>query len=244
MLKDRRLLVAIALVALLVLISVRFIGPRMHVLVPPRAANSAQYMLYVHVPERCRSAPCPALYILDGGRWLGTFTQLTEELAARHAMAPIILVGVGYPAIPGFSGQRQRDFTSGAGAYLSALKRDIIPFAQSHLPIDTNWRGIVAYKDAAALAAYALAHAPDAFDAYLIVSPSTAPSALFTGSQKPHTVALAGAFSDMQRMRQLGGVLLSDPNMNVSQSLYPNKAGDAIVEPAARAALPTLFPDP
>jgi hypothetical protein len=57
-------------------------------------------------------------------------------------------------------------------------------------------------------------------------------------------VALAGAFSDMQRMRQLGGVLLSDPNMNVSQSLYPNKAGDAIVEPAARAALPTLFPDP
>src|SRR5262245_19424637 len=130
MLKRPRLLVGIAIAALLFLVGVRFITPRSHILLPPRASNGAEYVLYVHVPERCKSGGCPALYILDGGRWLPTYTQISEDAAARHAMAPIILVGVGYRAAPGFSAQRMRDYTTAAGAYIAAFQHDIIPYAQ------------------------------------------------------------------------------------------------------------------
>lgn len=244
MLKRPWLLAGIALAALLFLIGVRFIGPRSYVLLPPRAANGGDYILYVHVPERCKAGGCRALYILDGGRWLPTFTQLTEDAAARRAMAPLILVGIGYRAIPGLASQRRRDFTPGPGAdaYLAALQRDIIPYAQARLPT-TGLRGLVANGDAGSFAAYALAHAPDTFEAYLIIGVSTAPAAPFTPSTRPHTVALAASRTGMQQMRQLGGALLRDPNMTVSQNLYPSKTGDAIVEPAAIAALPALFPD-
>jgi predicted alpha/beta superfamily hydrolase len=203
-----------------------------------------EYVLYVHVPDRCKSGGCPALYILDGGRWLPTFTQITETLAARQAMAPVVLVGIGYRAVPGLAPQRQRDFAPGVGAnaYIAALQRDIIPFARAHLPISAG-RGIAGNGDAASFAAYALARAPDTFDSYLIINPSAAPPAPFTPSTRPHTISLAASRASMPWMHQLGAALLGDPKIAVSQNLYPSKTGDAIVEPAAIAALPTLFPN-
>jgi predicted alpha/beta superfamily hydrolase len=241
MLKRPWLLVGLGLAALAFIIGIRFITPRSDLLLPPRASNGAEYALYVHVPDRCRSGGCPALYLLDGGRWLPTFTQITETLAARQAMAPVVLVGIGYRAIPGVAPQRQRDFAAGADAYIAALQSDIIPFARSHLPISAAC-GIVGNGDAASFAAYALTHAPDTFDSYLIINPSAAPPAPFTLSTRPHTISLAAARASMPWMHQLGAALLSDPKLTVSQNLYPSKTGDAIVEPAAIAALPTLFP--
>jgi predicted alpha/beta superfamily hydrolase len=257
-----------ALAALLFIAAIRFIAPRSDILLPPRASNGGGYILFVHVPDRCRHGPpCPALYILDGERWLPTFTQLSEDGAARMAMRPIILVGIGYTDVTGAALHRKHDFTpafggepgktagktGGADAYLEALRRDIIPYAEAHLPIDRSERGVAGHSYGGLLATYALLHAPDLFDEYLIVSPS-----LWYGdagiyavraapAHKPRTVYLAsnspaGAESQMTRdVRRLNDLLLRDSTLTVSQSVFLNKSHDEVMAPAARAALPLLF---
>lgn len=262
---KRWLLAGVALAALLFLIGVRFIAPRSNILLPPRADNGTEYTLYIHVPERCKSGGCPALYILDGERWLPTFTQLTEDAAARHAVAPLILVGIGYRNIAATAAARKHDFTpafgrppgatGGADAYIDALRRDIIPYAEAHLPIDTATRGVAGHSFGGLLATYALMRAPDLFDRYLIISPSlwfdggkiftlTLPSApharsIYLASNSENTQT-----SKMTRdVRRLNTLLLADHSIAVSQSVFLNKSHDAVVEPAARTALPQLFPD-
>jgi predicted alpha/beta superfamily hydrolase len=263
--KNRWILVGIAFTALLFLIGVRFIAPRSNVLFPPRASNGTDYILYVHVPERCKGGGCPALYILDGERWLPTFTQITEDAAARHAMAPLILVGIGYRDILGTAIHRKHDFspafgravgkTGGADAYLQALEHDVIPYAEAHLPIDRSERGVAGHSYGGLLAAYALAHDPGLFNRYLIMSPALwfdggkifdvplthapHPRVAYLASNSPNTQT-SQMTHDVQR---LNAILLGDPSVNVSQSVFLNKDHDGVVEPAARAGLPVLFPD-
>ncbi|MFT3727670.1 MAG: alpha/beta hydrolase-fold protein [Terricaulis sp.] len=262
---KRWLLAGIALAALLFLIGVRFIAPRSNILLLPRAHNGTEYVLYVHVPDRCKGGGCPALYILDGDLWLPTFTQLSEDAAARHAMAPVILVGIGYRNILASARLRKHDFspafgrapgaTGGADAYIDTLRRDIIPYAEAHLPIDSTTRGIAGHSYGGLLASYTLMHTPELFDRYLIMSP-----ALWFDGGKIFDVPLAAApharavylasnsentqTSQMTRdVRRLNALLLTDHSIELSQSVFLNKSHNGVVEPAARAALPQLFPD-
>jgi predicted alpha/beta superfamily hydrolase len=264
MLKRPWLLFAAALAALLFIVAIRFIAPRSDILLPPRASNGGDYILYVHVPDRCRrGAPCPALYILDGERWLPTFTQLSEDAAARRAMRPIILVGIGYRDVFGAALHRKHDFTpafgrapgktGGADDYLEALRRDLIPYAEAHLPIDASERGVAGHSYGGLLATYALLHAPDLFDEYLIVSPPL----WYDGARifalgpapahKPRTVYLASNSPNASEtpmtgdVRRLNDILLRDRTLTVSQSVFLNKSHDEVAAPAARAALPLLF---
>lgn len=265
MLKRPWILIGIALAALLFVIGFRFIAPRSNVLLPPRASNGGEYILYVHVPDRCKGGGCHALYILDGERWLPTFTQLTEDAAARHAMQPLILVGIGYRNVAVTASARKHDFTpafghtpgatGGADAYLTALRADIIPYAEAHLPIDNSERGIIGHSYGGLLATYALMHAPDMFDRYLIISPAlwfddgkifsvplaTAPHRrmLCLASNSPNTQT-----SQMTRdVRRLNTLLLQDHSVGASKTEYMNKSHEGVVEPAATEALPILFPD-
>jgi len=265
MLKRPRLLGGIAFAALLFLIGVKFIVPRSDILLPPRASNGQDYVLYVHVPERCRSGGCPALYLLDGDLWLPTYTQLTEDAAARHAMRPVILVGIGYRNILASASLRKHDFTpsfgrpvgehGGADAYLQVLRGDIIPYAEAHLPIERSERGVAGRSYGGLLTAYALMRDPDLFDEYLIMSPpfwfdarkfftlqrlpAHKPRIVYLASNSPNTQT-----SDMTRdVRRFNDLLLGDSTLTLSQSVFLNKSHNGMVEPAARAALPVLFPD-
>jgi predicted alpha/beta superfamily hydrolase len=265
MLKRPWILIGVALAGLLFLIGVRILGPRSNILLPPRAHNGVDYVLYVHVPKSCKGGGCPALYLLDGERWLPTFTQASEDAAARHAMAPVIVVGIGYRNLAATASARKHDFTpafgrapgatGGADAYLDALRTDIIPYAQAHLPIDASTRAIAGHSYGGLLATYALFHAPDLFDRYLIISPAlwfdggkifslpleTAPRArsVYLASNSPATET-----SQMTRdVRRLNALLLGDHNLAVSQSAFLHTSHAAVVEPAAREGLKDLFAD-
>jgi len=263
--KRAPLLFWAGLAALLFILAVRFIAPRSDILLPPRASNGVEYVPYAHVPERCRNSACPALYLLDGERWLPSFAQLSEDAAARMAIRPVVVVAIGYRDIAGTAMRRKRDFTpafgqasektGGADAYLEALSHDIIPYAEARLPIERSERGIAGLGYGGLLATYALIREPDLFGAYLIISPNLGFdggkifSLTLERAHKPRTVYLAsnaggGPSQNPRRetIQRLNDLLLRDNTLAISQSLFPNKSESDVVEPAARAALPALFP--
>ena len=254
---------ALALIALAI-IAYQFIAPRSHVLTPPRATNGVDYVLHVYVPPACRPGGCHALYVLDGLAWIPTFARIEDDLVARHRIAPLILVGVAYRDALDTGDLRKHDFTpafgrepnvtGGADAFLAVLRDEIIPYAETHLPIAPGERGLAGHSYAGLFAAYTLAQAPDLFDRYLIMSP-----ALWFDDGKIYDVALAPAAharavflaadtprgdarSDMaNNMLRLNDRLLAQPNLTVSHALILGETHNSMVAPAAQRGLLALY---
>ena len=261
----KKLLIA-ALVALFALgvAGYQLIAPRSHVLTMQRASNGVDYALIVHVPPECRLGGCPALYVLDGLAWLPTFAKAEDDLIARHRMAPQILVGVAYANAINTGNLRKHDFTpafgrtpnqtGGADMFLQVLRDEIIPYAEGHLPIDPNERGLAGHSYAGLFAAYTLAHAPDLFDRYLIMSPALwfddgkIYDVALTPVEHARTVFLAAdtprgeARSDMaNNTLRLNELLLADPTIHVAHALIVGETHNGMVAPAAKRGLAALY---
>ncbi len=254
---------ALAGAVLLVALIVQFVLPRSHVLLPPRAANGIAYNLYAHVPDACREGGCPALYIFDGDLWMPTFARIVDERLRAHRMEPVILVGIGYRDVWNSAARRKHDFTpafgrapnrtGGADAYLDVLTRELIPYAEAHLPILPGTRGLAGHSYAGLFATYALQRAPDAFDRYLVMSPAlwfddgNIFRAPFSPSQSPRQVFLAadtarGAQSHMARdVLRLTDLLTRQPHLAVSRALLVDETHNSMVAPAARRGLDALY---
>jgi predicted alpha/beta superfamily hydrolase len=256
------LIVAGIAIALLVL-AYQLIEPRSHMLFPPRAANGVEYVLYANVPESCRGGGCPALYLLDGERWLPTFARHEDALSSRPGSAPVVIVGIGYRDILDTANRRKHDFTpsfgrtpdrtGGADVYLQVLGEEIIPYAEEHLPISRGTRAVAGHSYAGLFAAYALMTSPDLFDGYIIISPALwfDDGEIFetplAASQRPRVVFLAADLEGSERgamandVVRLNRVLLADPGVEVTRALMPNTNHNSVVDPAASRGLEALF---
>ncbi|HYD86676.1 MAG TPA: alpha/beta hydrolase-fold protein [Vitreimonas sp.] len=260
----RRWLIAAAL-ALVVMsfAAYHLIAPRSHVLLPPRASNGVEYVLYIHVPDACRRGGCQALYLLDGERWLPTFARIVDEGARTHRIEPVVIVGVGYRDIVGTAARRKHDFTppfgrtpnrtGGAEAYLDVLRNEIIPYAEARLPITRERRAIAGHSYGGLFATYALQRAPNLFDRYAILSPalwfddgkifqqtfaeSHRLRAVFLAADTPPGERSAMA-SDMVRLSEL---LAGRPGLVVSAAILAGETHDSMVAPAASRATEALF---
>ncbi|MGH6952308.1 MAG: alpha/beta hydrolase-fold protein, partial [Vitreimonas sp.] len=147
---------ALAAAFLAIVLAMRFLAPRSHFLLPPRAANGVEYNLYVHIPEACRARECPALYVLDGDLWMPTLARMVDERLRARRLEPVVLVGIGYRDILNTAARRKHDFTpafgrapnrtGGADAYLDVLREEIIPYAEARLPISRESRGIAGHS--------------------------------------------------------------------------------------------------
>jgi predicted alpha/beta superfamily hydrolase len=241
--------------------------PRGQAHFPPRASNGTSYVLYVHAPAACtRANPCPALYVLDGERWLTTVRRITEQEARNGTTKPVILVGIGYRDILRTATRRKLDFTppfnrkgpgaatGGADAYLAVLQHDLIPYAETRFPIDRSYRGLMGHSYGGLFAIHALGRAPDLFQAYLIVSPA----AWFDGykifNAAPETsglrrcVVLAAdrpkrGVSAMVRDVARLAKRIAEPNWlsAVQMHTFPGATHTSVVAPAVRMGLPVLF---
>jgi predicted alpha/beta superfamily hydrolase len=249
---------AVAVLAI-VMVAAYIVAPRSHILLPPRASNGTEYVLYASVPEECRRNACTALYLLDGERWLPTFARA----AAQGLREPIIIVGIGYRDILNTADRRKFDFTptfgrepgqtGGADAYLRLLQEKIIPYAETHLPIDTSERAIAGHSYAGLFATYAFARAPDLFDRYLIMSPALwfDDGAIFemdfAGGGGDRRVFLAadtpedGPPSDMARDVERLSNLFSGQFATVSHAFYLGETHESMVAPSARDGLEILY---
>lgn len=254
---------ALGAAALTIALAARFIAPRSHFLLPPRAGNNVEYVLYAHVPEACRATPCPALYILDGDLWMPTFARIVDERVREHGMAPIVLVGVGYRDIWNTARRRKHDFTpafartpnrtGGADSYIDVPRNELIPYAEARLPISQESRGLAGHSYAGLFATYALQRAPDLFDRYLIMSPALwfdegkiysqpfapAPAQrhVFPAADTPRDAQGAMA-RDVVR---LAALLSQRGDVTVSRALIVGADHNSMVAPAARRGIDALY---
>ncbi len=254
---------AVALIGLGVAAYV-LIAPRSHVLSPPRATNGVDYVLYVHVPQACRVGGCRAAYLLDGLAWLPTFARISDGLHSQRRIEPLILIGVGYRNAINTGALRKHDFTpafgrtpnqtGGADAFLDVLRAEIIPYAEAHLPINSDQRTLIGHSYAGLFASYTLAKTPDFFDRYLIMSPALwfddgeIFDEQFAPAEHERTVFLAAdtprgeARSDMARdTLRLNALLLQHPDLSVSHTLLVGETHNSMVEPAAQRGLLALY---
>lgn len=264
----RRVWVIVAAATLLVVAfaAYQLIAPRSHVLTPPRAANGVDYVLYVHVPSACQRGGCHALYVLDGLAWIPTFARIEDDLVTRHRVEPVILVGVAYRDAADTGDLRKRDFTpafgrepnvtGGADAFLAVLRNELIPYAETHLPIASGGRGLAGHSYAGLFGVYALARAPDLFNRYLIMSPALwfdsgkiydapiAPSersrSIFLAADTPGGEARSDMADDMLRLNEL---LLAQPHLRVSHALIVGKTHNGMVASAVRQGFLALYGD-
>jgi predicted alpha/beta superfamily hydrolase len=221
-------------------------------------------VLYAHVPPACRDGGCRALYVLDGLAWLPTFARPDDELSRDNRIEPLILVGIGYRNAFDTAALRKHDFTpafgrtpgrtGGADAFLQVLRDELIPFAESHLPIASDGRGLAGHSYAGLFGAYALTQAPDLFDRYLIMSPAlwfdggkiydvpisaARPTrSVFLAADTPRAEARGDMANDTLRLNDL---YLAQPSLRVSHALIIGQSHNGMVAPAARQGLIALY---
>jgi predicted alpha/beta superfamily hydrolase len=242
-----------------------FEGGTTSILTPPPSPNGTRYRIYAHVPSACRRRACRALYILDGDLWIAEFTRAANELAARDAMDPVVLIGIGYVDIINSATRRKYDFspsfgrtpghTGGADAYLQFFQRTIIPFAEAHLPIAPGERALAGHSYGGLFAAYALCREPDLFRAYLIMSPALwfdggkiytercrdplHATQVFLAANAMGDLASDAMVHDVHRLEML---LSGRRQILVRSDTFAGRDHNGVVAPAVRMSLPRLFP--
>ncbi|MEE2526353.1 alpha/beta hydrolase-fold protein [Hyphobacterium sp. HN65] len=161
------------------------------ILRPPVAANGIQYVLKVRVPEACREAACPIVYMLDAEYSFPLASVISEHLSQRGQLPDLVLVGIGYEDTSpvGYRMNRSRDYTpafvpeggygprfqansGGAPDFLEAIENTIIPFIEGQIGTDSDARGLVGHSYGGLFASWVLQERPALFTNYLIVSPS------------------------------------------------------------------------
>jgi len=142
-----------------------------------------RYRLFTAMPAANSAETLPALYMLDGN---AAFDALSGDMLASHP--GLAVIGIGYETDRGFDFEaRARDYTppaampdprhptraSGEAArFLAALTRTLIPGLEAALPLDPARRTLWGHSFGGLFALHALAHAPEAFAGYSVVSPS------------------------------------------------------------------------
>ena len=123
----------------------------------------------------------PVLYLLDAGDHFHHTTGVTQFLSANNRMPAMIVVG-----IPNVAGSRTRDLTpplsvpdtagpmadaGGASAFLDFLTEEVQPWVENHYR--TQPFGIlIGHSFGGLFITQVLIEEPDAFDAYVSISPS------------------------------------------------------------------------
>jgi len=159
------------------------------------------YQIQVSFPREYDtvSVPYQAVYLLDANGQFGMTTEIVRNLTYFDADSSrgLIVVGVGYPvgAFYNALGVRVLDLTphsdatwdsilvavapevhpvvSGdAAGFLDFLSRELIPRVESDYRVDGSTRTVIGHSLGGLFALYALLEQPEAFQQYLVISPS------------------------------------------------------------------------
>jgi predicted alpha/beta superfamily hydrolase/general stress protein 26 len=131
----------------------------------------------------------PVLYALDADFGFGMGVEMARLLSIGGEAVPVIVVGIGYAPGADFQALRQRDFTpthspddefdpravpgsGGADKFLTFLTDELRPFIDARYPTEPGGNGLFGDSYGGLFALYGLFHRPEAFDRYIIGSPS------------------------------------------------------------------------
>jgi len=140
-------------------------------------ANGGSYRISIAVPTGPAPAEgFPVLYLLDAGATFATVVETHRRLARRPdatGVGPACIVGIGHESRSLYDPDlRQKDFlATGAESfldYLSVLHRRL----EGALSLDPSRRVLAGHSLAGLFTLWTLVHRPQAFSAYVSLSPS------------------------------------------------------------------------
>lgn len=147
------------------------------------------YRIFIKVIGEAPASGYPVVYLLDGNALFDAFAQARIALPA----GPMILVGLGYPTPYRFSmNERAWDYTppradgspdpdplkpermgGGADAFYQFIENTIKPRVAQNWHINTGNQTLYGHSYGGLFALYSLLQHPQAFQQWIIVSPST-----------------------------------------------------------------------
>ncbi len=151
------------------------------------SVNNRTYRIFVSWPHEAPPAEgYPVIYMTDADANFGTMTEITRAWTRgrRNPGDAAIVVGIGYPEGENPGRERALDLTpslgemetpsgfGGATAFLKFVLQELKPRIESSYPIDTTREALFGHSFGGLFALHTLFNQPDAFDAYLVSSPS------------------------------------------------------------------------
>ncbi len=153
--------------------------------------NGVEYLIQVWLPPGLDTMTVrpPIFVVTDANLAFNTVHETVAMLGISGEVAPLIVVGVGYPQkgdergyTPAYALSRTRDYTptniadmpggGGSAAFLDFLKDELVPTVESKYRADPTRRGLGGHSLGGLFATYALLHEPGLFTRYWIGSPS------------------------------------------------------------------------
>lgn len=153
-------------------------------------SNGIEYRIDVSLPQGVDTMTVrpPVFVITDANLAFNTAHETVTMLGISGEMAPVIVVGVGYPETdgrgytPAYAASRTRDYTptreagmpggGGSAAFLAFLKDELVPMVEARYRADPTRRGLGGHSLGGLFATYALLKEPGFFTRFWIGSPS------------------------------------------------------------------------
>lgn len=221
----------------------------------------------------------PVLYYLDAW-WLRDMVTGIARVAAisnQTEVQPVVLVGIGFDGDEAaWTAQRNQDLTpspyrspfpgvtmsfgevpldsagtGGARTFLAFLESDLFPRIEASYRVDPAQRGLLGHSFGGLFGAWMLAHQPEVFDRYLLISPSTwwrqgdmMDRGFSTARQLDRRVFLAvGEAEDRILTRGVDALreALAADSISVSDRSYPDATHTSVLPRAIWDGLETLY---
>jgi predicted alpha/beta superfamily hydrolase len=205
----------------------------------------------------------PAIYALDAG--YGIAGPMAQMMTGVGTMSPAYVVSVGYRE--GQSGWRRTDllhrsvteggmtFGGGGARFQAFLTDELRPYLEARYPLDPTKAILFGHSFGGLFAANVLAGSPEAFDAYLIGSPSVwiDPQVLGKLASVPkgngHRVFVGVGDQEDPRMldnvTQVAATLLAAPSsFKVERKVFAGEGEISYYPLLIQAAFPWLVPPP
>lgn len=160
-----------------------------------------EFRIFVALPDGYADTDevYPVLYVLDADFYFGIVSETVRFLPKPSSPHKMIVVGIGYPVNSSFEtlGFRTRDYTptkvddgwykeimkvapdlpeyvgsGGAPNFFQFIREELVPFIHSNYRADRGDQTIFGHSFGGLFALFALFHEPDAFDRYIVGSPS------------------------------------------------------------------------
>jgi predicted alpha/beta superfamily hydrolase len=143
-----------------------------------------EYKLHIYLPAGYADSTkvFPVVYLTDSDAYFGFFRSLAANLRYGNLIPEIVVVGVAYEEdVQSYLRKRERDLlpvevenhpgSGKASLFLEFMRKELLPFVESHYRVDPEDRTIVGMSGGATFALYLLCTSPELFDRYVIISP-------------------------------------------------------------------------
>jgi predicted alpha/beta superfamily hydrolase len=157
--------------------------PDTEVMVFSSSVTGRDYRIYIGLPEgytveTAYPRKYPVLYLLDGYYWFAAATEITRMLTIGEEIDKLIVVGIGYPTddLDRIEYLRPQDLlpsSAGGGSadFLAFIREELTPYLEQNYRIMPGSSILAGHSFGGLFVLDVLFRAPEAFDAYLAMSP-------------------------------------------------------------------------